>query len=57
MLDIKNIPVYTESKKKKRVSLSSSKKPSPNKKHMDEYYDKTFLDNYFNNLYEGNAKK
>tara|TARA_Y100000389_G_scaffold144399_1_gene142769 strand:+ start:5636 stop:5806 length:171 start_codon:yes stop_codon:yes gene_type:complete len=56
MLDIKNIPVYTESKKK-RVSLSSSKKPSPNKKHMDEYYDKTFLDNYFNNLYEGNAKK
>lgn len=56
MLDIKNIPVYGESSKKK-VKLSSSKKPSPNKKHMDEYYDKTFLDNYFNNLYEGNAKK
>ena len=56
MLDIKNIPVYTESRKK-RISLSSSKKSSSNKKHMDDYYDKSFLDNYFYNLYEGNAKK
>lgn len=53
MLDLKNIPVYIKSSKS--VVMSSSKKGKT--KHMDMYYDKTFSDNYFNNVYEGDKKK
>ena len=55
MLDIKNIPLYRESTKS--VPAHSSKKVGSKKKYMDSYYDKSFLDNYFHNLYEGVKKK
>ena len=55
MLDIKNIPLYRESVKS--VPADSSKKQSSNKKYMDVHYDKSFSDNYFRNLYEGDKKK
>ena len=55
MLDIKNIPLYRESVKS--VPAESSNKQSSNKKYMDIHYHKTFSDNYFRNLYEGDKKK
>ncbi len=55
MLDIKNIPLYRESVKS--VPADSSMKQSSNKKYMDIHYDKSFSDNYFRNLYEGDKKK
>lgn len=55
MLDIKNIPLYRESVKS--VPAESSKKVKSNTKYMDMHYDKSFSDNYFRNLYEGDKKK
>lgn len=53
MLDLKNIPVYIKSSKS--VVVTSSKKDKT--KYMDMNYDKSFSDNYFNNVYEGDKKK
>lgn len=53
MLDLKNIPLYKKSSES--VLVSSSKKDKA--KHMDIHYDKLFLDNYFNIIYEGFKKK
>ncbi len=56
MLDIKNIPVFNEPN-------TSIKKTTSTRKYMDEHYknlkssDKSFLHNYFTNVYEGNKKK
>jgi|TARA_B110000285_G_scaffold199770_1_gene233141 hypothetical protein len=57
MLDKKNIPVYEYSK-------GSIKKTTTFRKYIDDYYDKglkktdkSFLDNYFGNVYEGDKRK
>ena len=60
MLDIKNIPVYNENDDNKTKTIKKSK---TTRKYMDDHYknmkgsDKSFLHNYFNNVYEGNKNK
>lgn len=56
MLDIKNIPVYNEPN-------TFIKKSTIKHKHMDEHFknvktsDKSFLHNYYTNVYEGKKNK